>query len=90
MTYLVGNVARISASVTDSAGNLVSPTTVVLKVKLPDASVVTPSVTKLSDGKYYADVPLEQSGKYLYRFESAGTATAAVEGYINVDSSKVL
>ncbi len=91
--YDVGDEARVSVDFTDIAGSAADPTTVTLKVKKPSGAMVIytyadDEVTKSSTGNYYKDIPLDESGIWLYRWEGTGAVTAAGEGKFEVAPSE--
>lgn len=83
-SYLIGNQIRISVSFKDYNGTLSDPTSVVLKIKTPDGSQVSPSVTKDSIGKYHCDYEPLKVGEYCYRFEATGSVVAASQDKFTV------
>lgn len=92
--YLVGESARISVAIADSAGIAVDPGTLRLKVKTPAAVVSTLTVgagiVKDAVGAYHADVALPAVGTWYYRWEADAPNPGAVEGAINVGKSRVI
>ena len=103
MAYLIGQEVRIGNHATDPAtgqptsflpfttgGIAVDPTTVTLTVKAPDRAITTPPVTREATGRYYADVTLDQPGRWSWRLEGDGAVQAPAEGVIVVDRSRVL
>lgn len=84
------------------AGTATDPTAVLLTVVKPDGTSTvyawpTPTggqsvLTKeaATTGRFYTDVYLDQSGKWLWRLEGTGAVTSASEGSIRVQRSKVL
>jgi len=76
-----GQVARISVAITDINGNAADPTSLLLKVKFPDGSLVTHiwDVIKDSIGNYHYDQSLILPGSYRIRWESSGINQGAVE-----------
>lgn len=67
----------------DRAGSLADGT-VVLVVTMPDSSVVSPVVSRLSLGLYSADVSLSQVGVYSYQWSVTGAAEAGSSGSLMV------
>lgn len=75
----IGDVVRIQAVVTDSAGTLVDPSEVLLYLHQPSGSVGTFSysaaqVQKQSQGTYYYNGTVTQSGYYNVRWLGTGAA----------------
>lgn len=79
MSFLAGNMVVLTAEIR-SSGALVDPDTVVLKVRLPDATVSEPEVVRDDIGQYHADVVLGQPGRWFWRWETTGAYIAASEG----------
>lgn len=82
--YEVGESVHLTATFSTSDGS--SPQNIICKVKQPNASIVTPSVSA-SDGLYGATITASLAGKYFYRWECDG---AAEEGQFRVIKSRVL
>jgi hypothetical protein len=83
----------------DIDGIITDPIAVVLVVQRPDGSQLVygwPTagddgpLTKEATGRFYADVEIDQSGKWRYRLEGDGIVTAAAEGTLRVDRQQVL
>lgn len=96
-SYLIGSVARISVSITDSAtGLLVNPGELLLKVRPPAEGLyslvygVDPAIKKDADGVYHADFTLDKAGAWRWRWESAVPNVGVVEGELNVRPSRVI
>lgn len=91
-TYLQGNVVRLLASFTNSAGTPVDPSSLTLYhgVIRPQASAVQSlvygqnSIVRASVGVFYSDVPVNSSGDWRYRWEGLGDNQAAIEGGFSV------
>jgi hypothetical protein len=78
---IVGGLAELRADFTNLAGAPTDPTTVTLKIKKPDGSVVTLTTpTVVNDttvlGGFYYDLTLDQAGEYTFLFEGAGAVQA--------------
>lgn len=91
--YDIGDVVRISSEFTQATVAL-DPTTVLLKVKLPDGTSVAytyalAEVTKDSTGHYHRDVAITLAGVYRYRWTSTGTGQASEEQWFDVRPRKV-
>lgn len=74
-TYDKGQAVRCECTF-DVDGTLIDPTSVTAKVKAPDGTETTPTVTNPSTGVYRAEVTADQSGTWYYRFESTGGVSA--------------
>ena len=53
--------------------------TVTLRIKKPDDTEVTPTLTNDATGVYTYSLLLEQTGDYVYKWESTGEVVAASE-----------
>lgn len=66
--------------VRDAAGTLVTPTTIVLTVTLPDQTSVTPTVPAPSPaGHYEVDYQTVQAGRHVVRWATTGPVTAGTD-----------
>jgi hypothetical protein len=81
-SFLVGSYLKIQAAFRNSAGTLVDPTTVVLKVTTPTGGTSNPALTHPSVGVYYCNYTLvgAPAGVYIYKFTGSGAAIAVNEG----------
>lgn len=77
---------RIDAPIDSATGNtLIDPTTVTVKIKMPDASVlakvfgVDSEVIRDSDGAYHMDVSCNQAGVWVWGWFGTGAGQAADE-----------
>lgn len=94
-TYEYGAQPVLLATIVDpETGAPVSPTTVVVKVRPPDGTVVTytslssPAVTNPAIGTFRIVLPaVTQAGDWYYRFESSGSVVDANESRFFVDGS---
>lgn len=78
--YVVGNTVRLATATAfkNSAGVITDPTTVAVKYRKPDGTVVTNNApTKDGTGLYHVDVVIDQVGEWWYRFEGHGNLEAA-------------
>lgn len=76
----LGDLVRLSLSLTDPNGNPRDASTVVLAVRPPTGTVTNPVVVHSGTGTYRADYEPTEEGQYFYRFEAEGSVTAAEEG----------
>lgn len=83
--YVKGEEVRLSGSFTVGAV-LTDPGVVTLKVRDPEGTQTTPTVTRAGTGLYYADVTPALEGLYHYRFEGTSPAKGAAEGKLEVRS----
>ena len=87
-TYDVGDVARVTATFTNSAGVGVDPTSLAMyhgitrPVVTPVTSLVygPDSITRVTTGQFYTDVAVNSHGEWHYRWIGKGANAAAVEG----------
>jgi hypothetical protein len=93
-TYDCGDVVRLTAAFTDISNNPADPSSITLRVKQPDATVVVHNypgdIAKDSTGVYHFDLSISESGDWYYRFEGTGTVQAASETLFHVYRSNVL
>lgn len=94
--FFRGEAARLSLAIADLSGNAADPGTLVLKIKTPSGSV-TPytfgsdaELVRDSLGNYHADIPLDASGQWAYRWELTTPNAGAAEGVLHVRKSYVL
>ena len=96
-TYAAGNMVRLTATFTDSAGVAVDPSSVHLLFAIikPVASGVNSlaygvnSIVKLGTGIYYHDLDVSSSGDYRYRWVGRGANAAAQESGFSVPAPTV-
>ncbi len=91
--FLVGEVARIRVRALDIDGQTADPGAIALKVKAPAGIVTTygaPEVVRDAAGIYHADIPLNASGIWAYRWELSAPNAGAAEGVIQVQKSRVI
>jgi hypothetical protein len=78
--FVKGEVAHLTLEVTNLLGAFVDPAALTLTVLKPDATTTTLATARDSVGKYSADLPLDLSGAYSYRWQSSGTNQGVGEG----------
>ena len=92
-TYDIGDRPKLNATFRDPDTNaLVDPATVVCTVHPPNttkAEALLPTVTKLSKGKYQAEVDADRSGDWWYAFDAAGSYKGSEERYFIVRTQRV-
>jgi hypothetical protein len=92
-THDIGDLVRITGSLTTADGTPVDPTALVCKVKGPDGALTTYTYgattfpIRTGAGVYYVEVTPTLPGEYAYRFASTGTGQAADEGRFIVKES---
>jgi hypothetical protein len=90
--FVVGEVVRLSVTFTDITDEPVDPDTVVLKVRLPDATTETFEGGQITndntaEGAFYMDYVTTLHGDYKWRWEGTENVIAAVEGLFSVKQS---
>lgn len=92
VSYTVGDLVRVQGTLTDAAGDVIYPTSLLVKVRDPSGVVTTltypDDITRSSTGIYFADIDVDDDGCWRYRFESSGTGQAAQEGFFIVEESR--
>lgn len=84
-TYDIGDLARVSAAFTNSAGAAVDPTAVLCAYRDPSGNVATltygtdAALVRDSAGNYHVDISIDEAGSWFYRFYSTGTGQASEE-----------
>lgn len=92
--YEVGTEVRLTVTFRNFEGVVTDPTAVALQIKEPDGVLTAyayppaGTITKVSAGVYAAQVLLDKSGPWLYRWEGTGAVNAAREGTLIVDESE--
>lgn len=82
MTFAFGAAARLSTSVRDDAGVLVTPASIVLTILLPDGTIAGPvTPTNSTTGVYYYDYTPAQAGGHVARWVTTGPAGADEEPF---------
>lgn len=84
MSYIAGNIIRLTATFRDSAGAAVDPTAVEFRVVAPGAAVSVVAGTRASSGEWFADVTAATPGKWAFRAVASGAVVAAAEGSFQV------
>lgn len=85
--YDIGDVAHLAVAYTDSEGAPTDPDTVTLTVRDPAGATTTPPTTHDEEGAYSYDLPLDQAGRWVYRWASSDDARATEEGELFVAPS---
>ena len=81
--YDVGDRIRLRGVFTNLAGVDTDPTTIVCKYQDPggvETTVTYPtSIVKVSTGRYYLDIDIDEAGTWYYRWNGTGDVVAAGE-----------
>ncbi len=93
--YDRGDVVRLSANFTNISNSPTDPTTVVLRIKQPDATVSVVNypggdIVRDGTGQYHYDLSIAEAGDWYYRFEGSGAVQAASETLFHVHVSNVI
>ena len=93
--YDIGDLVRVTGSLTTSTGVAVDPSALTAVVKAPDGTQTTfvygtdSFPIRTGTGQYYVDVTPTMEGEYYYRFTSTATGQASDEGYFRVRARTV-
>jgi len=86
--YDVGDLVRCSVECRTLAGVLSDPTTLAFKHKDPSGNVATltypTGIVKLSTGKFYYDLAIDEGGFWSIRWNATGVVDAAGEKQLTV------
>lgn len=92
-SWIVGEVARLTVTVTDTAGAATDPASVVLKIKSPSGVVSNQTypgaVVRSGVGVFMFDLLLTEKGKWLYRWETSAPALGASQGDLTVAPANI-
>ena len=81
----IGDVYRISTTITDADGDLVDPAAVTLTVTDPSGTPSTPTPINDGTGLYHADVTLTGAGRWRWTWATT-TPTGVDHGYVDVSA----
>lgn len=93
-TYDKGDLVRVAAVFTNTAGTAIDPTAVLFQFRGPGVDTTDytygtdTELVKDSTGNYHVDINANASGKWYYRFYATGTGQSADEDYFAVARSK--
>ena len=78
--YQAGETIRITAAITDSAGDAADPDTVVISIKKPDGTlaITDAAMTKSAAGVYYYDYDIASDTGFYYVSVKATGSTGRV------------
>lgn len=88
-THDIGDVVKLTGTFKNASGTLTDPDTVTLTVLEPDGTTSTPTASSSSTGIWTANVTIDQSGTWRYRFEGTGAVVTAEEGAFDVRPRRV-
>lgn len=93
VAYDIGDIAVLSASITDTAGAPANPTALVCQIQRPDLTELQVSfadgeIVQDDTGEYHYDLRLTQEGTWYYRFVCTGAVIAAEETSLAVQESQ--
>jgi hypothetical protein len=92
--WLVGQTARLTANIADSDGQAIDPAALRLKVQPPAGAMIAyiwgvdAEVIRDALGRFHADIVLDASGHWHWRWESDAPPAAAAEGCLVVAGSR--
>ena len=89
-TYDIGNLAALTGTFTNQQGAQADPSSVVMRYKKPNGTILTATPTKSSAGIYSYLLALDIAGTYYFRFEGTGALVAAGDGSLIVTDSPTL
>lgn len=93
MSFSMGEIVRVSAIFTNTAGAVADPTSVFFKYRNPGGTItsltygVDAALVKDSTGNYHVDIDANDDGPWWWRFYSTGTGQTAEEGKFAVARS---
>ena len=93
-SYDIGDIVRLKATFTSTAGVLKDPTKVTFSVVDPLGTGSTDTstgsvVVNPSTGVFTLDVTADAAGVWLYKVNSTGIVTSAADSYFRVRHSRV-
>lgn len=92
--FVKGEVIRLHALITDDQEQPIDPAVLVLRMRYDNGpeTLLTygadPEITRHTQGRFVADIPLAQGGVFHYRWETSGAADGAAEGSVSVLSGR--
>lgn|GEM_PF-1105941 len=93
---VIGEVAKITVAIVNSAAVAADPSALRLKVKSPSGTLTTyvfgvaVELVKDSVGNYHANIVMSEAGAWAYRWEADAPNAGASEGRITVKKSIVI
>lgn len=93
-TYDVGDLVRVTGTLSDADGTASDPNGLSVKYKDPSGNTTTlvygtdAALKRSATGVYYTDIDVDESGYWYYRFASTGTGQSAAEGDFYVSDSR--
>lgn len=84
----------MSVAITNAADAAADPGGLTLKVRVPSGTITTHAygsgvLVKDAAGAYHADIALDESGQYLWRFEATAPDAGADQGFFEVQASLI-
>lgn len=86
----IGTAVTVSETFNNLAGNPANPSTVTLRIRKPDGTVLTPTPTSAVTGIWTSIVVPDQAGIWEVGWAGTGTVTKTSEGRFNVRHPRVL
>lgn len=93
-SYDLGDLVRVTAAFTNTAGTAIDPAAVFFQAKDPNGTLTEYTygtdveLVRDSLGNYHADVAAAAAGTWHYRFYSTGSGQAAETGSFTVERSE--
>lgn len=84
--YQAGSTALLTQQYVDTDGALTDPTTVTLRSRPPDGVIRNETVTRVSEGKYTAEIEVDQAGRWVYEWKTTGGSSVTVGEFIGLAS----
>lgn len=90
LSRVVGTTLQTNAQFKDFSNHVVVPSSVELKYKKPNATIVTSVPVTSITNTYSTTVLLDEVGVWSFRWECSGSYASAEEFQVNVEKSIVL
>ena len=88
--YDIGDTVKITVGFSDASGASIDPTTVGLKIRLPNATILEffypATITKSATGKYFVSYLIANSKVHYYKWTGTGNAAAVQESSFSVST----
>lgn len=80
----IGDLVRVTASFTDSSGELANPTSVAILSRSPSGAELSLNVTSQGTGIYYAEHNIDECDTWWFRAKGTGDIEDAAERRLHV------
>lgn len=88
--YVIGQTVTLTATFKDGAGTVVTPTSVLCRIKFPDGSSESGTASAAEGGGYSYSFITSKAGVHFFRFEASGSVVSAGESSLVVLKSNVI